>query len=51
MIVMLGSIIPHMPLDQWVNTFVDWATAALAGFFTILETVMGVAKPMGTRNP
>lgn len=42
MIVMLGSIIPHIPLDQWVNNFVDWATIALAGVFTILKTVIGV---------
>lgn len=41
MIVTLGGIIPHMPLDRWVNNFVDWATAALAGFFAVLETVIG----------
>jgi len=40
MIVTLGSIIPHMPLDRWVNNFVDWATVALAGFFTILNSVI-----------
>ena len=41
MTALLASIIPHMPLDQWVNSFVDWATSAFAGFFSALKTVTG----------
>ncbi|SMQ87062.1 glycine betaine/proline transport system permease protein [Bacillus sp. OV166] len=37
---MVSSIIPHIPLDQWANSFVDYITDRFSGLFNVINDIM-----------